>query len=167
MSGLAPALDIWSRAKLGIPATRVIYDRVQAIVPRNVTRYALVVRLVAAVSIFTSPFWLAVLFFTSPQDYSAASSLVCVPILALAGVVAVAHFTQSDPYLRRLLMAGLVAHMAASSLFLWVGFFVYGGTVDAFHYWTVGLQLAEEFQIVGWAAFHGSFLSTNMINNLC
>jgi hypothetical protein len=152
---------------MGIPATRVIYDRMQAIAPRNITRYVLVVRLVAVVSIITSPFWLAALFFTSPQDYSATSSLVCVPILALAGVVAVAHFTQSDPYLRRLLMAGLVAHMAASSLFLWVGFFVYGGAVDAFHYWTVGLQLAEKFQIAGWTAFQPPYWSTNLINNMC
>ena len=64
-------------------------------------------------------------------------------------------------------MAGLVAHMAASSVFLWVGFFVYGGTVDAFHYWTVGLQLAEKFQIAGWTAFQPPYWSTNLINNMC
>jgi hypothetical protein len=148
---------------MGIPA---IHDRTQ-VVPQTVIRYVRAVKLVSAVSIITSPFWLTALFFTSPESYSATSSLVCVPLLALVGTVAVMHFTQSDPYLRRLLMAGLVAHMAASSVFLWVGFFVYGGTVDAFHYWTVGLQLANKFQIEGWTAFQPPFWSTNLINNVC
>jgi hypothetical protein len=152
---------------MGIPATRAIHDRMSVIPPRNVTRYVLVIKLIAAVSIVTCPFWLAALFLTSPQDYSFASSLICVPLLAIAGTVTIVHFTQSDPYLRRLMMAGLVAHMAASSVFLWVGFFIYGGTVDAFHYWTMGLQLAKEFQIVGWAAFHAPYWSTNLINNMC
>ena len=152
---------------MGIPATRAIHDRMSVIPPRNVTRYVLVIKLIAAVSIVTCPFWLAALFLTSPQDYSFTSSLICVPLLAIAGTVAIVHFTQSDRYLRRLMMAGLVAHMAASSVFLWVGFFIYGGTVDAFHYWTMGLQLAKEFQIVGWAAFHAPYWSTNLINNMC
>lgn len=127
----------------------------------------LVIKLVAAVSIATSPFWLAALFFTSPQDYSFTSSLICVPLLAITGAVAIAHFTQKDLYLRRLLLTGLLAHMAASSVFLWIGFYVYGGTVDAFHYWTVGLQLAKEFQVVGWSVFHAPYWSTNLIDNIC
>src|SRR5271165_352102 len=152
---------------MGLSDTRVSHDRISVDSPRNIARYVLVAKLVTVVSIVTCPFWLSALFFTSPQVYPVTSSLICVPLLAIVGAVAVAHFTQRDPYLRRLLTAGLVAHMAASSLFLWVGFFVYGGIADAFHYWTVGLQLAEEFQIVGWAAFHGPFWSTNLINNLC
>ncbi len=152
---------------MGIPATKAIHDRINPVSSRNATRYLLVVRLVATASIVTCPFWLAALFLTSPQDYSFTSSLICVPLLAIVSAVMIAHFTQSDSYLRRLLMAGLVAHMAASSVFLWVGFFVYGGTVDAFHYWTMGLQLAKEFQIVGWNAFHAPYWSTNLINNIC
>jgi hypothetical protein len=88
-------------------------------------------------------------------------------MLAIAGVVAVVHFTQNDRYLRRLMSAGLIAHMAAASIFLWVGFFIYDGTVDAFHYWTVGLQIAQEFQIIGWSAFQGPYWSTNLISNMC
>src|SRR5271170_556806 len=135
--------------------------------PRNVTRYLQIVRLVTVVSIITCPFWLGVLFFTNTQDYSFTSSLVCIPLLAIVGALAATHFTQSDSYLRRLMMAGLLAHMAASSLFLWVGMFVYGGIADAFHYWTIGLQLAERFRIVGWAAFQPPYWSTNLINNIC
>ena len=152
---------------MGIPATRVIHDRPKAIPPRNVARYVQIIKLVAFASIVSSPFWLAALFFTSPQDYSSTSSLICIPLLAIVAAVAVVHFTQSDRYLRRLLLTGLVAHMTASAVFLWVGFVIYGGTVDAFHYWTTGLQLAERFQIVGWSAFHGPYWSTNLIENIC
>jgi hypothetical protein len=152
---------------MGIPATRAIHEPIEAIPPRNVARYVIVIKLVAVVSIVTSPFWLGALFFTSPRDYSYASSLICVPLMAIVSAVAVAHFTQSDPYFRRLLLAGLVAHMAASSLFLWVGLTIYGGVVDAFHYWTVGLQLAETYRIIGWSAFQPPYFSTNLINNIC
>jgi len=153
--------------KMGIPATRAIHDRMKQFPPRNFTRYLLIVKLTTIASIVTSPFWLGVLFFTNPQKYSFASSLICVPLLAIAGAVVVAHFTQGDPYLRRLLMAGLVAHMVASAVFLWMAFFIYGGTVDAFHYWTVGLQLAEQFHVVGWSVFQPPYWSTNLINNIC
>jgi len=152
---------------MGLSAARVGHDRISVGPARNVARYVFVAKVVTVVSIVTCPFWLVALFFSSPQDYSVTSSLVCVPLLAVAGAVAVMHFTQSDPYLRRLMTAGFLAHMAASSLFLWVGFHVYGGITDAFHYWTIGLQLAEGFQIVGWAAFHGPYWSTNLIDNLC
>lgn len=152
---------------MGIPAISVIPGRIHGALPRNIGRYVLVIKLVAAVSIATSPFWLAVLFFTSPRDYSFTSSLICVPLLAIIGALAIQHFTQKDLYLRRLLLTGLVAHMAASSVFLWIGFYVYGGTVDAFHYWTVGLQLAKDFQVLGWSVFQPPYWSTNLINNFC
>ncbi|MGC1298136.1 MAG: hypothetical protein WA869_24165 [Alloacidobacterium sp.] len=152
---------------MGIPAARAIHDPLNAVLVRNFARYSLIVKLVTAASIVTCPLWLGALFLTSPQDYSYASSLIFVPLLAIVGAVMVAHLSQRDPYLRRLLMAGLVAHMAASGVFLWVGFFVYGAAVDAFHYWTVGLQIAEEFQIIGWHAFHGPYWSTNLINSIC
>jgi len=160
------------RRQMGIPATKIVHDRPLGISPRNTApgyaaRYARIIRLVAFASIISSPLWLTALFFTSPQDYSPTSSLVCVPLLAIFAAAAVIHFTQREPYLRRLLLAGLVAHMAASSIFLWVGFNVYGATVDAFHYWTTGLQIAARFQIVGWDAFRGPYWSTNLISNLC
>jgi len=150
-----------------IPAARAIHDQIAIVPPRHITRYLLIAKSVAVASIITSPLWLTALFFTSPQDYSFTSSLICVPLLAIVCAVVVVHLTQRDLYLRRLLMAGLVAHMAASSAFLWVGFHIYGGTVDAFHYWTVGVQLSEEFQVIGWSAFHAPYWSTNLINSLC
>ncbi len=152
---------------MGIPVTRAIHDRIRMAPPRNVTRYLQIIKLVMAVSMITSPFWLAILLFTNRQEYSFTWSFVFVPLLGIVAGLAITHFTQGDSYLRRLLMVGLLAHIAASSLFLWVGMVVYGGIADAFHYWTVGLQLAERFQIVGWSAFQPPYWSTNLINNLC
>ena len=134
---------------------------------RAVGRYTLILELVTISCILTCPFWLGALFFTSPRDYSYTSSLICVPLLAAMGAVTVAHLTQRDPYLRRLLGASLVAHMAVSSLFLWMGFYIYGASVDAFHYWTVGGQLTRDFSLIGWSAFHSPWWSTNLINNIC
>jgi hypothetical protein len=152
---------------MGIPVLRTIHDPIKVAQLRLISRYALVVKVVAIVTVSSSPFWLGALFFTSPRDYSYTSSLICVPLIALVCAVAVAHFTQGEPYLRRLLMAGLVAHMAASSAFLWIGWFLYGGAADAFHYWTVGLQLAEDFRTIGWSAFHPPYWSSNLLNNMC
>ncbi len=152
---------------MGIPATRVIHESMKAAPPRSIVQYLFVIKLVAFTSIATSPFWLTALFFSDPQDYSYTSSLICVPLLAIVCAVAIAHFTQSDPYLRRLSMASLVAHMVASSVFLWVGIVVYGGIADTFHYWTVGMGIASQFQIVGWSVFQPPYWSTNLIFNLC
>lgn len=153
---------------MGSAASRAIHNRAPIELDQHhIARCVLAMKLVGVVSIITSPFWLGALFFTSPSDYSATSSLVCVPLVAVGGASAVAHFSQSDWYLRRLLIVGLVAHMAASSLFLWVGWFIYGGAADAFHYWTVGLQLADRFHAVGWVAFQPPYWSTNLINNIC
>lgn len=152
---------------MGIPGASAVIDRTGMVPLRSVARYLLIARLVIVAACVTSPFWLAALFFTSPQDYSITSSLICVPLLTVLGLASVAYFSRHDPYLRRILFAGLIAHMAASSLFIWIGFRIYGGIADAFHYWTVGLQQAKDFQIVGWDVFHGPYWSTNLINTIC
>ena len=152
---------------MSTPHANALHNPAETVPAHSIARYLLIARLVLAISVITCPLWLGALFFTSPQDYSITSSLICVPLLAIASIFAVAVFTRYDAYLRRLMFAGLWAHIAASSLFLWMGFVVYQGTADAFHYWTVGLQRAEDFQIVGWAAFPGPYWSTNLINDIC
>jgi len=64
-------------------------------------------------------------------------------------------------------MTGLVAHMAAASLFLWIGMVIYGGTEDAFHYWTIGLTIAGNFPLYGWSVFQAPYWSTNLMYNIC
>lgn len=152
---------------MSTPASRTICYRYPSIGLRDIDRCALAIKLVAFVSIVTCPLWLWALFCTSPRDYSYTSSLICVPLLAIVGALAILHFTPTDSYLRRLMMTGLVAHMAASSLFLWVGMVIYGGAEDAFHYWTVGLAMADRFQFYGWSVFQPPYWSTNLINNIC
>ncbi len=152
---------------MGISALRTLQDPIKLAQERRISRYALIIKIIGVITVATSPFWLGALFFTSPRDYSYTSSLICVPIETAVCAVLVTHFTQRDPYLRRVLMVALVAHMAASSIFLWVGWFIYGGAADAFHYWTVGLSLAENFHSVGWSAFHPPYWSSNLLNNIC
>jgi Dolichyl-phosphate-mannose-protein mannosyltransferase len=152
---------------MSIPHARAMHDWTETVSAHSVARYLLIARFALIVALVTCPLWLGALFFTSPRDYSISSSLVCIPLLVVAGILAVAAFTRHDTYLRRLMFAGLWVHIAASGVFLWVGFVVYGGIADAFHYWTVGLQRAEDFQILGWAAFPGPYWSTNLISNIC
>jgi hypothetical protein len=152
---------------MGAFASRTIYDPATAGLRRDIRRYTLIINIVGVFAVASCPFWLGVLFFTSPRDYSYTSSLVCVPLLAIVYYAAVAHVAQRNLYLKRLLSAGLVAHMAVSSVYLWMGFYVYGASVDAFHYWTVGGQLTRDFTVVGWSAFHPPYWNTNLINNIC
>src|SRR5215472_1859056 len=120
---------------MGITATKAIHNRVP-IDPHNVAQCVEAVRLAAVAAIITSPFWLHALLFTFSDQ---TSSFICVPLLAIVGAAVALYFTQTDYYLRRLMMTGLITHMAASSAFLWVAYFIYYGAVDAFHYWTIGL----------------------------
>jgi len=74
---------------------------------------------------------------------------------------------RGDAYLKQLLSAGILARLAAVSLYIWIGVFVYDTSVDAFHYWSVGMQRASDFSVLGWSAFQPPFWSTNLINNVC
>jgi len=151
---------------MGITTSRTIYNPAQWALILEIRRYTLISKLVVISGVFSCPFWLSALFFTSPRDYSYLSSLVVVPLLAVICMGMVTHVSQGDPFLRWLLGAGLVAHMAFSSLCLWLGFLLYGATLDAFHYWTIGLARMQDFSVIGWSAFHPPYTSTNLINNI-
>ncbi len=74
---------------------------------------------------------------------------------------------RGNPYLKQLLSTGILARLAAASLYIWIGVFIYDASVDSFHYWSVGLQRAADFSVVGWSAFQPPFWNTNLINNIC
>jgi hypothetical protein len=152
---------------MSILTSRTVSEPNQLAQLRTIHRYSLILKLFAVASIISSPFWLGALFFTSPRDYDYTSSLICVPLLAVVCAASINHVTQSDPYLRQLLMTGVVMRVAGASLFLWVGWFVYGGAADAFHYWTVGLELAQDFRVIGWSVFHPPYWGTNLIDSIC
>jgi hypothetical protein len=137
--------------------------------PREIVarrRYRLFARMVALGCILLSPFWLWSLFF-SVIPGTHLPSLIFVPLMVIGCVVAFMPLWQGKPYLKQLLGTGILARLAAASLYIWIGVFVYDTSVDAFHYWSVGMARAEDFSVVGWRAFQPPFSSTNLINNMC
>ena len=145
-----------------IPALALDIQPTELVARRRYTRLA---RLTAMGCLLSSPIWLWALFFSISQDVDV-PSLIFVPLIVVACVAAFLPLWRGQPYLRQLLRAGILARLAAASLYLWVGVFVYG-SVDAFHYWSVGMQRAHDFSVVGWGAFQPPFWSTNLINNIC
>jgi hypothetical protein len=129
-------------------------------------RYGLVIRLVSLGCLLSSPIWLWALFFSAAQDVYA-PSLIFVPLIVVGCVVTFMPLWRGNPFLKQLLSTGLLARLAAMSLYIWIGVYVYDTSVDSFHYWGVGLQRAGDFSAVGWSAFPPPFSSTNLINNIC
>jgi hypothetical protein len=135
---------------------------------QNVTRrrYSLLLRLVGVGCILLSPIWLWALLFSAVQDVYT-PSLIFTPLIVIACVLGFMPLWRGNPYLKQLLGVGILARLAATSLYIWIGVFVYDTSVDAFHYWSVGMQRAADFSVVGWSAFQAPFWSTNLINNIC
>ena len=129
-------------------------------------RCSLVLRVVAVGCLFSCPIWLWALFFSADQDVYA-PSLIFVPLIVLACTVAFIPLWRDNAYLKQLLSAAILARLAAVSLYVWIGVFVYDTSVDAFHYWYVGMQRANDFSVMGWSAFQPPFWNTNLINNIC
>lgn len=129
-------------------------------------RQALVLRLVTLGCVLSSPVWLWALLFSFVQG-PVGPSLIFVPLGVLGCVVSFMPLWRVNPYLKQLLGAGILARLAAASLYIWIGVIVYDNSVDAFHYWSVGLQRADEFSVAGWSAFSPPYTSTNLINNVC
>ena len=150
---------------MDIPTVRAMHDRVP-VDPHYLTRCVLVIKLVAVASVVTSPFWLSALFFSIDPEFFT-SSLIGIPLLIVVTTIVALHFTQRDPYLRRLLLIGLIARLVAATVFLWMALTIYGGAVDAFHYWGVGQELAYKFQSTGWSVFQPPYWSSNLICNIC
>jgi hypothetical protein len=44
---------------------------------------------------------------------------------------------------------------------------IYDSAVDSFHYWDVGLRLANDFAVTGWSTFKPPYWSSNLISNIC
>lgn len=139
----------------------------QTYLPRNAhRRYGRVLRLITLGCILSSPVWLWALLFSADQD-SYAPSLIFIPLIVFGCGVAFIPLWRGDPYLKELLTAGILARLAAASLYIWMGVFVYAYSVDGFHYWWVGMQRAAEFSTLGWSTFQPPFWNTNLINNIC
>jgi hypothetical protein len=129
-------------------------------------RYSLLMRLLTLGCILSSPVWLWALFFSAVQDVYA-PSLIFSPLIVIACAIGFTPLWRGNPFLKQLFSAGILARLVAASLYIWIGVAVYDTSVDAFHYWSVGMQRAADFLVVGWSAFQPPFWSTNLINNIC
>jgi hypothetical protein len=131
------------------------------------TRYYNIAKLMAMVGILCSPFSLWVLFWTSPRDYPFLSSMFWVPLVVCGCVLLFTPLWRGDRFVKVLFGAGMAMRIAAAGAYVWTGFFLFDSSVDAFHYWTKGLVLAEQYSFVGWAAFPPPFWSSNLVLNIC
>ena len=128
-------------------------------------RYTAIIRLVGFVSILCMPFSLWALFWSSPGDYPFFPSMLYVPLVTCCCVLMFNLLRPGDRFVKLLFGVGIAAHLVATGAYVWMGFNVYGG--DALDYWSAGLNLAEQFSVVGWAAFHPPYSSSNLVCNIC
>lgn len=134
---------------------------------RRHCRYILLTKGILACCLLTAPIWLGALFYSSPGDIPYETSLLFVPLVALGCMWMFTFAWRGDPPLRLLFGTSILARLAATSVYIWMGVVIYGESVDAFHYSSVAVDLAKQFTVIGWAAFKPPYWSTNLINNLC
>jgi hypothetical protein len=133
---------------------------------RASVRYLNLARLIAMVGVLCLPFSLWGLFWSSPRDYPFLSSMMFVPLAIYGCVLLFNRVWRGDKLIKSLFAAGIAARLAAAGLYVYTGFFVFNSAVDAFHYWTTGVTLADQFAEFGWAVFRPPWSSTNLICNL-
>jgi hypothetical protein len=129
--------------------------------------YDIVIKAVLIATVVSSPGWLGAMFFTSPRDYPFISSMLFVPIIATISIVMLSFRWHQDRYLKLVLATGTILRVAVAGVHIWLGMVFYDAAVDAFHYWTVGLQLADEFRFHGWSTFRPPYWSSWLIDNVC
>ena len=130
-------------------------------------RYTNIARLAAYIGVLCSPFSLWALFWTSPKDYPFLSSMLWVPVATLGCVLLFSRTWKRDKFNKLLFGAGITMRLAAAGAFVWLGFFVFGVSADAFHYSNNGVVLASHFPAAGWAVFQPPWTSSNLIMNIC
>jgi hypothetical protein len=152
---------------MSVVAPTALYNRARLAEARAWVRYINIARWAGFLGILCAPFSLCALFWTSPRDYPFLSSMLFVPLVIYGCVILFSRLWRRDRFVRLLFGAGITVRLVAAGVYVWVGFFVFNVSVDAFHYWTTGLVLANEFSGVGWAAFRPPWWSTNLIYNIC
>lgn len=130
-------------------------------------QYIKVARTALWCGIFAAPFALWALFWTSPNDYPYLSSMLFVPLAVGGCVLLFMPIWRGDGFAKLLLGAGIGFRLAAAGAYIWTGFVIYDAAVDAFHYWSVGLVLVQQFSSIGWEAFQPPYLNTNLITAIC
>src|ERR1039458_10262426 len=123
------------------------------------TKYYSIARLMAFAGVLCSPFSLWALFYSSPKDYPFLTSMLFVPLLTYGCVLLFSRVWRGDRFVKLLFGGGIAVRVAAAGAYVWAGFYLY--SVDAFHYYWIGLERAAQFSAVGWAAFPPPYTSSN------
>src|SRR6266851_6588208 len=100
-------------------------------------RLTSVVNLTGALLLVTAPFWLRELFATYEYEVMPISLFAAVSIVALImsfDYVLMLYCTRRHPSLRRLMVVGLLAKLAAAGLYITMVVRVYEYTADMAHY---------------------------------
>ncbi|PYX82490.1 MAG: hypothetical protein DMG66_00750 [Acidobacteria bacterium] len=110
----------------------------------------------------SSPLWLWALFHASAMYTTSAGPFV-VLLIGLANVPLLLQVTRRDPYLRVVMAVGMLAKLAAASLYLYMAFRVYDTASDALNYFYEGSVYAYDVNsVAGWQLLH-PFWSNNFI----
>ena len=110
----------------------------------------------------SSPVWLWALFHASTMYTTSAGPFV-VLLIGLANVPLLLQVTRRDPYLRVVMAVGMLAKLAAASLYLYMAFRVYDTASDALNYFYEGSVYAYDVNsVAGWQLLH-PFWSNNFI----
>lgn len=90
-----------------------------------------------------APAWIYALFHSTAL-YDSTSSYFLVPLILLANLAIVFRCTQQAPFLRRVMVMGLWAKLAATGAYLAMAFRVYNAASDNLHYFYQGLVYAGD-----------------------
>src|SRR5256885_14321329 len=110
----------------------------------------------------SSPLWLWALFHTASL-YTTSAGPLLVLLIVVANVPLLLRVTQRDPYLRGVMAAGILAKLAAASLYLYMAFRVYESSSHALHYFFEGSVYAYDVNSIGPWKLLEPFWSNNFI----
>lgn len=122
--------------------------RIPHVVPWRLShRLNLIVNVIGVLLLVGAPFWLFELFgvyeeYTSISVFAAASTAI---LIVGFNLVLILHCTRRHPFLRRLMVVGLLAKMAAAGLYVTMVVRVYNYGADMTHYFYVAQGMATSY----------------------
>lgn len=121
------------------------------------------VNIIGVMLIASAPFWLHELFLLYEETVSISlfAAVCTVGVVFLADLVLVAHCSRQHPALRRLMVIGLLAKIAAAGLYLSMVVRLYSYVADMSHYFWAAQEYAITYQQTGTLTFPTPLFGTN------
>jgi hypothetical protein len=131
-------------------------------------RLSLIVNVTGVMLLVTAAFWLHELFgiyeeTTSISFFAAASTVVLILVI---DSVLILHITRSHPSLRRLMLTGMLAKVAAAGLYISMAVRLYNYAADMAHYFWNAQEYAITYQQTGVLTLPDPLLGTNFVSFL-